>query len=202
MPRQLAAILVLALAVPAAAQAVPAAFALRYVGVGGSAATATGSIVFDDVTPRIDGWAFAPAAERGIARFSLTVSGASAGNGRFDLDDFAGNPHAPTGSMPFEITADGRTADVLVLASMVPVAVPEPASAGLLALGAAALAALARRRAQRRAASQPRTLACSADSGTAPVASTWRWKSRGSKRAPSAASASARSPWIACAPTW
>jgi hypothetical protein len=64
-------------------------FNLSYSGAGfGNGATAVGTITFDDaVLPNPGSLANVPAASLGIDSFSITVTGASSGNGTFGLAD-------------------------------------------------------------------------------------------------------------------
>lgn len=78
----------------AGAKAAPITFNLAYTGAGfGNDATAIGSITLDDsVLPTDEIFLFdTPGTTLGVLDFSLTVSGASAGNGTFTLSDLGPN---------------------------------------------------------------------------------------------------------------
>ena len=68
--------------------AAPVTFDLTYEGISGSTATGNGFITFDDaILPNPGDVLFEPTLTAGVLDFSLTIMGASAGNGTFDLTD-------------------------------------------------------------------------------------------------------------------
>jgi len=81
------------LLVPLGASANIISFDLSYTGVNNSA-SGIGFISFDDtVLPNTAGsWGNVSPATLGITDFSITISGASSGNGTFGLADFAADP--------------------------------------------------------------------------------------------------------------
>ena len=163
------------LAGPMAANAALITFDLTYSGAPfENSAVASGSITFDDAILPVPGdLVNATADVLGVTAFSITVSGASAGDGTFGLSDvtnwiwdvgseldltqnlvgqaaffdfnwcaasFDGCvAPAPGGVDAFIIVTNAETGDPLLLTSMSPRAVPEPARSaarlGLLGLG-------------------------------------------------------------------
>jgi len=140
----------------------------------GNSASAIGSITLEESLLPNPGSSFGSLASFGVSALSVTVTGASAGNGTFGLSDFSslvwntgGNTldfsqellaqglfdfnlfnavgsGAPTGVAPFVFTTNEGTADSMQLLSMTP-QVPVPATLALLAVGMLGLAARRRR---------------------------------------------------------
>jgi hypothetical protein len=143
-------------------------FDLSYTGLN-NPATGAGYVVLDDTVLPNPGLVTGTAGVVGVVEISLTVSGASSGNGTFGLADFdeytwradpavnlgaelvdqggfrdwnvfaASGSDAPTGNIQKHITTAEGGGSELYLTSMVPVAVPEPATLLWVIFGIAAL---------------------------------------------------------------
>lgn len=143
-------------------------FDLSYTGLD-NPATGTGYVVLDDTILPNPGLVTGTAGSVGVVDISLTISGASSGNGTFGLADFesyswradpavnldaelldqagfrdwnvfaVSGSDAPTGNIHNHITTAEGGGSELYLTSMVPVAVPEPTALLWVMFGAGIL---------------------------------------------------------------
>lgn len=160
-------VVMLGLAVAAPCRADLIRFDLSYTGLN-NPATGTGYVVLDDTILPNPGLVTGTAGAVGVVEISLTISGASSGNGTFGLSDFdqytwradpavnlgaelvdqggfrdwnvfaVGGSDAPTGNIHKHITTAEGGGSELYLTSMVPVAVPEPTTLVWLMFGISA----------------------------------------------------------------